>query len=62
MRKLIVWIASAITVISVATARLALLGETSVVAPTLTAPHQPTDLDRGAGHLPRHGHALLFTS
>jgi hypothetical protein len=62
MRKLIVWIASAVTVISVAAARPALLGETSVVAPTLTLQHQPAAAVSGIGHFLPHAHTPLFTS
>ena len=62
MRKLIVWIAGVVTVISVAAARPALLGETSIIAPTLTAPHQPGDPDREGGHSLRHAHTPLFAS
>jgi hypothetical protein len=62
MRKLIVWIAGAVTLISVAAARPALLGEISLAAPTLTDLHQPADPDHGAGHSLRHAHMPLFAS
>jgi hypothetical protein len=62
MRNLIVWIAGAVTVISVSTARPGLLGEISVAVPTLTDPDQPVDPDRDIGRWLRHAHVPLFTS
>ena len=64
MRKLIISIATAVTLVSVAGASTApiLFGETSVVAPTVTHPRQPAVPAREGGHLLRHAHLPLFFS
>jgi len=58
MRKLIVWIAGAVTLISVAAARPALLGEISVVAPLIDPHHTATPASSIAHWL---HHTPLFT-
>jgi hypothetical protein len=64
MRKLIIWMAAAVTLISVAGAATApaLLGETSIVAPIVTDEHEPAVPGSNRGHVARHAHLPLFTS
>jgi hypothetical protein len=61
MRKLIISVATAATLISVAGASstFAMLSESHFVTPTMFA-HQPVIRVSDVGHAARHGHAPLF--